>query len=395
MELTFKKPTKKQIQSDIYDQEYWFKSIRIPEEGPYKEKGIWCIDLNYYNVAQTHSLSLSNILNHNYVPSLHEHIQYHYTNWCPSFQKWWLTRCSTINTCYCIMMGSIVHVDSKYLQITWNIPIHALSYWSSQFLTYHKSIAHSGGKEIDLNIETYQQFDNDWHFKFIKEQTYYISLSDDYTIVSQSPDSMLISLLKIIKHQKYNIATQALDKHMLKIQNKLKPKKYGTLLQWSSKFSVHIWDDAIVMKLRRFHIKVVRKGYWQTFELHMEDAKCIFPYFQRRILIKEDEEDSFAEESDDDMEVVEHELHCVKLYVPLISFAFNMSTGTFKANGLILKKDANGVIYGAETLNTCLGINEIDLLSQITRTLLVEITSFLQKDDIIRVLSTHFRQILA
>eukprot|EP01083_Nonionella_stella_P109194 318160_1 len=119
------------------------------------------------------------------------------------------------------------------------------------------------------------------------------------------------------------------------------------------------------MKLRRFHIKVVRKGYWQTFELHMEDAKCIFPYFQRRILIKEDEEDSFAEESDDDMEVVEHE------------------------------HDANGVIYGAETLNTCLGINEIDLLSQITRTLLVEITSFLQKDDIIRVLSTHFRQILA
>eukprot|EP01083_Nonionella_stella_P042401 114552_1 len=81
----------------------------------------------------------------------------------------------------------------------------------------------------------------------------------------------------------------------------------------------------------------------------------------------------------------------IKIYVPKITFTFNMKSGVLRVSGLILKRDENGVIHGHESLDIDTPIDEIDMLSQMSSTLVTEISSYLEFDHVMHLLSTHFK----
>eukprot|EP01083_Nonionella_stella_P033901 92766_1 len=194
--IQFKKPKK-----NTSHHGYWYRSCTIPEDGPYEHNKKWCIDVNYFNMGETYSQPLTNILPVS--KDIHEHIQYHYVYYRKKFIKWWVSQCQKIDKRHCIPLNSIIFVDSinKYLLITWQIPDYALWYWSHDTCNYLKVVAIAGGKEINLDTHQYNQSDTEWH---LFDDVYYVSLLDDVQIVCRSESTpSLYCLLQIIQHVKF------------------------------------------------------------------------------------------------------------------------------------------------------------------------------------------------
>eukprot|EP01083_Nonionella_stella_P166668 557881_1 len=224
------------------------------------------------------------------------------------------------------------YLDSNTYKL--DVMYHGLS---DIFPGYEDDVATCGGHEIDVEKSYEHRSDCCWRFR--SDTMWYITFGDDAKVIWQSTATQSTNCNAIYMYiwahkyeqvikERRERGLQLIHKGLKKTHRCLKPQRNGTIYRFAHECMGSIWDDLLQTELNQHHIVVTTKGNSKCWTSLISEANMIFgqgtrSYFQRE----------YKEET---------------VYFSGMHFVFNVKSGYLRFKALILKRNAEGTIFGLE-----------------------------------------------